>query len=81
MVPILEPEILNDGDHSIEKSLETHEEVLSTLFRILKKNHVFLEGIILKLAMVLPGTQSSTNYPPEVKFIFDTIKSFLNIRK
>ena len=67
LVPIIEPEILTDGNFTLEKALEVHEEVLSILFRVLQENHVYLEGMILKPAMVLPGSKSNLNCPPEVQ--------------
>ncbi|CAK9810716.1 Fructose-bisphosphate aldolase [Anthophora quadrimaculata] len=66
MVPIIEPEILNAGDYGINRALEVHEEVYSVLFRTLHEHHVYLEGAILKPAMVLPGVQSSTNCTPQI---------------
>ncbi|XP_033216412.1 fructose-bisphosphate aldolase-like [Belonocnema kinseyi] len=65
LVPIVEPEILNEGDFTLEKALDVHEEVLSTLFQVFKENNVYLEGMILKPAMVLPGTNSKLNFPPQ----------------
>ncbi|KOC62375.1 Fructose-bisphosphate aldolase [Habropoda laboriosa] len=66
MVPIIEPEILNTGDYGINRALEVHEEVYSVLFRTLHEHRVYLEGAILKPAMVLPGVQSSTNCTPQI---------------
>jgi fructose-bisphosphate aldolase class I len=54
-VPIIEPEILMDGDHSLEQCFEVTEEVLRTVFSQLYKQRVTLEGMILKPNMVLPG--------------------------
>jgi len=54
-VPIVEPEVLMDGNHSMEQCFEVTEEVLRTVFRQLYKQRVTLEGIILKPNMVLPG--------------------------
>jgi len=54
-VPIIEPEVLMDGNHSMEQCFEVTEEVLRTVFRQLYKQRVTLEGIILKPNMVLPG--------------------------
>jgi fructose-bisphosphate aldolase class I len=55
MVPIVEPEVLMDGDHSLERCLEVTEEVLRNVFIQLNCQHVLLEGMILKPNMVLPG--------------------------
>ncbi|KAM3139466.1 Fructose-bisphosphate aldolase 5 [Paramecium bursaria] len=58
LVPIVEPEILADGDHSIEVCQKVTEKVLSAVFRALAQNNVFLEGALLKPNMVTPGSQN-----------------------
>lgn len=68
MVPIIEPEILN-CTHGINRALEVHEEVLSILFRILQEHRIYLEGMILKVAMVLSGIKNSTNCSPQVQYL------------
>ena len=55
LVPIVEPEVLMDGDHSMERCFEVTEEVLRTVFNQLYTQRVMLEGMILKPNMVLPG--------------------------
>jgi fructose-bisphosphate aldolase class I len=55
LVPIVEPEVLMDGDHSLERCQAVTEEVLHTVFRELYTQHVAYEGMILKPNMVLPG--------------------------
>ena len=55
MVPVVEPEVLMDGDHTLERCFEVTEEVLQTLFNQLYHQRVNLQGIILKPNMVLPG--------------------------
>ena len=55
LVPIVEPEVLMDGDHSLERCREVTEEVLRTVFTQLNSQRVLLEGMILKPNMVLPG--------------------------
>jgi len=54
-VPIVEPEVLLDGDHSIERCYEVMGTTLDTLFAALKNQDVLLEGTILKASMVLSG--------------------------
>jgi fructose-bisphosphate aldolase, class I len=54
-VPVVEPEVLMDGDHSLEQCFEVTEEVLRTVFNQLYKQRVTPEGMILKPNMVLPG--------------------------
>lgn len=58
MVPIVEPEVLMDGDHSAEECFKKTSEVLKKCFEELIVNKVQLNGIILKPNMILPGTNS-----------------------
>ncbi|MCR6662942.1 MAG: fructose-bisphosphate aldolase class I [Luteimonas sp.] len=58
LVPMVEPEVLMDGDHDIETSYEVHEVVLRSLFDALFNQNVMLEGTILKASMVVPGKDS-----------------------
>ena len=55
LVPMVEPEVLMDGDHTMDRCAEVTEEVLRTVFTHLYTQRVALEGIILKPNMVLPG--------------------------
>ena len=55
LVPIVEPEVLMDGTHTLERSSEVTEDVLRTVFEQLYTQRVLLEGMILKPNMVLPG--------------------------
>ncbi len=55
LVPVVEPEVLMDGDHTLERCSEVTEDVLKTVFGQLYTQRVMLEGIILKPNMVLPG--------------------------
>jgi fructose-bisphosphate aldolase class I len=55
LVPIVEPEVLMDGAHTLERCFKVTEEVLRTVFDQLYSQRVMLEGIILKPNMVLPG--------------------------
>ena len=59
LVPIVEPEILTDGAHGIDKCAEVTERVLSCVFAHLAQHGVMLEGMILKPNMVTPGAQSN----------------------
>ena len=61
MVPIVEPEVLMDGAHSLERSAEVTDLVLRTVFEQLHAQGVMLEGIVLKPNMVLPGLASPMN--------------------
>ena len=55
LVPIVEPEVLMDGDHTIERCFEVTEATLHTVFAALHHQRVFLEGMLLKPNMVLSG--------------------------
>jgi fructose-bisphosphate aldolase class I len=55
LVPIIEPEVLMEGDHSLERCREVTEEVLRVVFDRLHGQRVVLEEMILKPNMVLPG--------------------------
>jgi fructose-bisphosphate aldolase class I len=55
LVPVVEPEVLMDGEHSMERCAEVTDDVLRTVFNHLNNQRVMLEGMILKPNMVLPG--------------------------
>ncbi len=55
LVPVVEPEVLMDGEHTLERCREVTEELLRTVFNHLYTQRVTLEGMILKPNMVLPG--------------------------
>ena len=55
LVPVVEPEVLMAGDHTLERCCELTEEVLRTVFSQLYSQRVKLEGLILKPNMALPG--------------------------
>jgi len=59
VVPIVEPEVLMDGDHSIDTCYEVTEATLRALFNHLYEQSVFLEGTILKASMVISGSEAS----------------------
>ncbi len=59
IVPIVEPEVLIDGDHTIERCEEVSEPVLRALFKALVRHKVMLEYIILKPSMVISGKSCS----------------------
>ena len=58
MVPIVEPEVLMDGDHDINKCYEVTTKVLKECYKELKFYNVNLKGTILKPNMILPGNKS-----------------------
>ena len=55
LVPVVEPEVLMDGAHTMERCCEVTEQVLRSVFNQLYSQRVMLEGLILKPNMVLPG--------------------------
>lgn len=60
IVPIVEPEVLMDGDHGIERCYEVTEYVLKKVFTELYQQRVALEGMVLKPNMVVPGKKART---------------------
>jgi fructose-bisphosphate aldolase class I len=56
LVPIVEPEVLMDGDHSLQRCASVTQDVLHAVFEQLDTQGVTLEGMLLKPNMVLPGT-------------------------
>ncbi|MSR68333.1 fructose-bisphosphate aldolase class I [Candidatus Saccharibacteria bacterium] len=66
MVPIVEPELIYGGEHSIDESARATESVLKILFEELKALRVDLSGLILKTSMVLAGTETTISKPKEV---------------
>jgi fructose-bisphosphate aldolase class I len=65
LVPIVEPEVLMAGDHSLERCRTVTAETLCALFEELQVQGVALEGVILKPNMVLPGLDCSRQVPVE----------------
>lgn len=57
IVPIVEPEVLINGDHSLARCAEVTEAVQNEIFHALHRHHVALEHMILKPNMVLPGKE------------------------
>jgi len=76
IVPIVEPEVLIDGDHSLARCAEVTEAVQKEIFHALHRHHVVLEHIILKPNMVLPGKEHSTRASAE-EIAAATIQVFL----
>lgn len=65
LVPIVEPEILLDGDHGIERTFEVATKVWAEVFFYLAENNVMFEGILLKPSMVTPGAESKEKATPQ----------------
>lgn len=75
IVPIVEPEVLMDGDHDIERCREVTEYTLKQLYMDLFEHRVALEGTILKPNMVIAGKKSGARSSPE-EVAEKTIKLF-----
>uniref|UniRef100_A0A8C5KLT3 Fructose-bisphosphate aldolase n=1 Tax=Jaculus jaculus TaxID=51337 RepID=A0A8C5KLT3_JACJA len=65
IVPIVEPEILPDGDHDLKRCQYVTEKVLAAVYKALSDHHVYLEGTLLKPNMVTPGHACPIKYSPE----------------
>lgn len=61
LVPIVEPEVLPDGEHDLARCQKITEAVLAWQYKALADHHVFLEGTLLKPNMVTPGQQYKGN--------------------
>lgn len=62
IVPIVEPEILPDGDHDLKRSQYVTEKVLAAVYKALSDHHVYLEGTLLKPNMVTAGQACTKKY-------------------
>ena len=77
IVPIVEPEVLMDGDHSIERCFEVTELAQRIVFHQLKNQGVALEGMVLKPSMVISGAAASSR--ADVKTVAEqTVRCLLN---
>ena len=65
LVPIVEPEVLRDGDHSIDECFEASEFTLHEVYRQLVQQKVFLEGTLLKPSMIISGGSAADRAKPE----------------
>ena len=81
MVPIVEPEVLMDGNHSADDCYKKTSEVIKSCFEELELNKVDLKGVILKPNMILPGSRSDKKISNEeiakltVKCLKDSVPS------
>ena len=66
IVPIVEPEVLMDGAHSLERCEQVTGQVLATVFGQLFAHRILLEGMVLKPNMVISGKKASPRAGPEV---------------
>jgi fructose-bisphosphate aldolase class I len=76
LVPVVEPEVVMDGEHTLEQCCEVTEKVLRTVFSELFAQRVLLEGMVLKPNMVLPG-MSSISQPTLDEVADATVNCFL----
>ncbi|OON18662.1 fructose-bisphosphate aldolase class-I [Opisthorchis viverrini] len=70
LVPIVEPEVLPDGDHDLATAQKVTEHVLSFTYKALMDHHVYLEGTLLKPNMVTAGQSCTQRYTPEEVRVF-----------
>jgi len=75
LVPIVEPEIMQDGDHDLAKCQEVTERVLAAQYKALNDHHVYIEGTLLKPNMVTPG-QSCPNRATAEEIAEATVTAF-----
>ncbi|MDX6435380.1 MAG: fructose-bisphosphate aldolase, class [Gaiellaceae bacterium] len=75
LVPIVEPEVLMDGDHSLERSFEVTSRTLHAVFTELRDQRIQPEGILLKPNMVLPGYDGSAQASDE-EIAHETVRCF-----
>ena len=78
IVPIVEPEVLMDGDHILERCAAVTQDVLKEVFNALYAQKVFLEGMILKPNMVLPGLACPAQSDTET-IAQQTVSTFLHV--
>jgi len=64
LVPIVEPEILMDGDHDLNVAINAAERVISATYARCQLHGLYLEGSLLKPNMVTPGTECQKKYTP-----------------
>jgi fructose-bisphosphate aldolase class I len=73
IVPIVEPEILPDGDHDITRCRKVSEVVLAAVYKALSDHHVYLEGTLLKPNMVTAGMQYKGTKPTPEEVAWNTV--------
>ncbi|MCA9392551.1 fructose-bisphosphate aldolase class I, partial [candidate division WWE3 bacterium] len=66
IVPIVEPEVLRDGEHDLARAEEVTQVVLQKVFEKLADYKVDLDGLLLKTSMVVPGSDSMQRAPEEI---------------
>jgi len=66
LVPIVEPEIMLDGNHSLERARVVHEKVWGAQYAMLQKYGVLLEGSLFKPSMIVPGADVAKETPETI---------------
>lgn len=66
LVPIIEPEILMEGEHSMDDCDRNTRKVLTALFTKLQEEEIDVEKIILKTNMIMPGSSHNPSFPEEI---------------
>src|SRR5262249_23557076 len=79
IVPIVEPEVLMDGDHSIERCYDVTKQTLRTVFNELADQRVEFEGMLLKPNMVIPGKKFAGGKAAPDQVADATIKCFRHV--
>lgn len=75
IVPMVEPEVIIDGTHTIQDSFVVTSKALATLFTELKNKGVYMPGVILKISMVISGNKCNVQATKE-EIASETIKCF-----
>ena len=77
MVPIVEPEVIMDGPHTIDQCYDVTKNTLSVLFEMLDKKNINIRGTLLKPNMVVSGTENShqANYKEVAEKTLDCLNS------
>merc|ERR1711937_251435 len=65
LVPIVEPEVLIDGDHDQATTAKHQERFIPTVYKYLEENNVMLEGTLLKPSMTVSGVECENKPTPE----------------
>lgn len=65
IVPIVEPEVLPDGEHNLDRAQKVTEAVVAAVYKALSDHHVYLEGTLLKPNMVTPGMSCPERSTPQ----------------
>jgi fructose-bisphosphate aldolase class I len=78
IVPIVEPEVLMDGDNTLERCEQVTSDTLDLVFERLMRHHVLFEGMLLKPNMVLPGKKSGQKASP-AEIAAATLRTFRRV--